>query len=342
MSLPGGDVLRRRLPVTARRRPRLVMAGLAVLGLASCRWLGSCLLRIGRSSTQLGVPLQIPPRSRLPIPPASSDVKQAMQSRAVVVSAGLFAVLVGACWLHSSHSTRWRPERWQQRSPEHLSAQKIAASLPSRLLIVPELEHMCLFYSFSWEASERPCNFDLDAGCVLLDYSGAFLRAVHIAEKGSLDQIGLAHGRQRRRLSRGEPFGELLGDEGVNLELAQIERSVAFLVFVHMLYAPGPHTFCGKVSSCRAQLSVSGPSGLMPLSAAEGFTGDGGALVSGVLWRTAAATGGGCGRESVSRWRFDAVSRCMRMPNSASHCAMAPQLKAVCLELSRRKGDGPS
>lgn len=206
----------------------------------------------------------------------------------------------------------------------------------THLALPPELESIGLFYSFWWESIDRPCNFDVDAGCVVLDYSGAFLRAIHIAEKGSLEAYGLAHTRQRRRLRRGEPLVELLGDEGVSLELSRIERAAAFLVFVHMVYSPGPHTFRTKVAACGARLSTA-PDGDV-FCVAEDFEGEGGALVSAVLRRTSVASSGRFGHvagSNVSKWRFDAVSRCVKMPSSASHRAMAPQLRQLCLNLSR-------
>lgn len=256
----------------------------------------------------------------------------------VTCGAAALALATLSCrWLHRRCGQSRRAPAVTKLRGAALKAAGNVWSPPAHLALPPALDCAKLMYRFSWEPFERPCNFDVDVGCVALDAGGGFLRAVHIAEKGAHD-TGLAHSRQRRRLVRGEkPCIDLLGDECIEVDLSRIERAAAFLIFVHMVYAPGPITFQAKVASCCGSLVDKSDGDV--ICSAEGFSEDnGGALVSAVLWRqnraTATATGSSYSTQSgASNWRFDCISRCVPMPCSASHSAMVSDLWQICLSL---------
>eukprot|EP00927_Polykrikos_kofoidii_P076461 TRINITY_DN73553_c0_g1_i1.p1 TRINITY_DN73553_c0_g1~~TRINITY_DN73553_c0_g1_i1.p1 ORF type:complete len:303 (+),score=34.23 TRINITY_DN73553_c0_g1_i1:80-988(+) len=222
-------------------------------------------------------------------------------------------------------------------------------SAPRHFALRRELENVHLFYGFSWQHGESVCNFDVDIGCVALDYGGMYLRSVSIVDKGNLKAIGLCHGRQRHRLARTGPAGVILGEEGIVLELGKVDRAIGYLVFVHMIYSTGKGSIREKVTSCRSRLVVAPADRpfVIPeegegeaVCVAEGTGNDGeegGALISAVIWRSsiAASSRGVRNNPFVSRWRFDEVSRCVEMPKSASYEAMRHSLRAVCVDLCR-------
>mmetsp|Transcript_77114 Transcript_77114/g.136077 ORF Transcript_77114/g.136077 Transcript_77114/m.136077 type:complete len:237 (-) Transcript_77114:29-739(-) len=127
--------------------------------------------------------------------------------------------------------------------------------LQSHLALTADEIGSSLCATFTWGPLQQPCNFDIDVACVVLDYGAVFLRSVHFANKGQA-KAGIQHGREQRELRLGADF-ELLGDEKIELELSELERTAAYLVFVHMIYSPAGSTFNDKVAWCKLHLGTS-------------------------------------------------------------------------------------